>query len=57
MWYYVKLTYACGGIRTKDGIIVETPPIWKGWIGENIGDFYNYYQNKGKLIEIKSLEV
>jgi len=56
MWYWVNLKYATGGIRTDKGIIVETPPIWKGWIGENIGIFYNYYQSKGKLIEIKALE-
>lgn len=56
MWYWIKLTYATGRIRTDGGVIVEAPPIWEGWIGQNIGEFYNYYQDEKKLIEIKANE-
>ena len=55
-WYWVKLKNACGGIKTDGGIIVKVPPIWKYWKDQNIGDFYNWYQHKGELIEIKPIE-
>jgi len=55
MWHWVNLKFACGGIRTTDEIIVETPPIWRGWIGKNIVSFYQYYKNRGELIEIRQI--
>ena len=40
-WYWYYTARACGGIQTKQGIIIATCPIFRKMIGKPA----NYYKN------------
>jgi len=51
---WIDLTYACGGIVANgDGIITESAPIWKGWIGKKFRAFITYEINRKKFNRYK----
>jgi len=50
----VTLSYCCCCIVVNnEGIIKDTPPILRGWIGALYSKFYLYYEKRGKLKEVK----
>lgn len=51
MWYRITLSYACGGIRTHEGLVVEAAPIFRWMIGKYIGYVEGWVAKKRGTIE------
>jgi len=50
--YWIDTGWACGGVIVQDGIIVETAPIFKTFIGQPVKNILNWRQVK-QWIEIQ----
>lgn len=49
-WYWLNTTYACGGIRVADGLIVEACPIYRKWLGKPMLEIIAYLATEDKLV-------
>lgn len=50
MWYYVKLSYACGGVFVDKGFVMKTPPIFSWAAGKSFIQFRDFVLKKGGTI-------
>lgn len=56
--YWINLTFACAGVLTNQGgIIKDSAPIFRKWIGQDIQKLLLYYKRKGRFIEAKRLKI
>jgi hypothetical protein len=56
MLYYIDIKYACFGIKAKNDIVVEAPPIAKWAIGKDIDFVLEYYKFRKKA-KITALDI
>ena len=44
-WFLLSLKHAAAGVETDDsGKVINTAPIWRGWIGKQFNDMILYYK-------------
>ena len=43
-WYRIDTGWACGGVRTINGIIVETPPVFRRLMNQDIEELKKVYE-------------
>ena len=54
MLLWISCNYATCFVETKNGIIIDTAPIWKKFIGQSIENLYKHLKNKNmQQVEIK----
>lgn len=44
--WYLNTTYACGGIITRDGVVIKTCPIYKKFLGRTIAQITEIYRKQ-----------
>lgn len=49
-WYWLNTTYACGGIRVLNGLVVEACPIYRKWLGKPILGIIAYLVTEDQLV-------
>lgn len=49
-WYRVDLFYACYGIRTLNGMVIEAPPIAKWMQGELLEDIVEWVLRRDGVV-------
>lgn len=43
-WWRIDTGWACGGVRTISGIVVETPPVFRQFKGQKIEELKKAYE-------------
>jgi hypothetical protein len=50
--YQVTLSYACYGIETHNGLVIDVAPIARWMIGKKIDNIYNWIASKGGKLHL-----